>query len=294
MRALVISGGGSKGAFAGGMAQYLIQTAGREYDIFIGTSTGSLLLAHLALQDYDTIYEAYTSVDQKSIFNINPFTIQKRKGHTQIGIHHWNVLRSFLRKSKTFGESKNLRDLYASQLTEETFQQLKSSNKDIVVTVANITNNKLEYKSLRNCEYQDFVDWVWISCNFIPFMSLVVKNKFEYADGGLGCIVPITEAIRRGATVIDAIVLDTEVPHYNRLHARNPFDNMGHIFDFMGDRIKDQNIQVAKLRAKEENVALNMFYTPRVLTTNSLIFDAHQMRNWWMRGWIHAKNSLED
>ena len=184
--------------------------------------------------------------------------------------------------------------MYASQLTEETFQQLKSSNKDIVVTVANITTNKLEYKSLRDCEYQDFVDWVWISCNFIPFMSLVVKNKFEYADGGLGCIVPITEAIRRGAKVIDAIVLDTEVPHYNRLHARNPFDNLGHIFDFMGDRIKDQNIQVAKLRAKEENVALNMFYTPRVLTTNSLIFDAHQMRNWWMRGWIHAKNSLED
>ena len=80
MRALVISGGGSKGAFAGGVAQYLIQTAGREYDIFIGTSTGSLLLAHLALQDYDTIYDAYTSVDQKSIFNINPFTIQKKKG----------------------------------------------------------------------------------------------------------------------------------------------------------------------------------------------------------------------
>ena len=44
MRALVISGGGSKGAFAGGVAQYLIeQDKGREYDMFLGTSTGSLL-----------------------------------------------------------------------------------------------------------------------------------------------------------------------------------------------------------------------------------------------------------
>ena len=38
MKALVISGGGSKGAFAGGVAQYLMRNQGREYDIFVGTS----------------------------------------------------------------------------------------------------------------------------------------------------------------------------------------------------------------------------------------------------------------
>lgn len=293
MRALVISGGGSKGAFAGGVAQYLMEEAHREYDLFIGTSTGSLLIAHLALHEFEAIHKAYTTVNQKSIFDNNPFAIRSFKGHTQISIHHWNVLKNFWRKSKTFGESNNLRKLYASQLSEVAFKRLKNTSKDIVVTVSNITTNKLEYKSLKNCNYQEYIDWVWISCNFVPFMSLVVKNNFEYADGGLGCIVPITEALRRGATEIDAIVLDTEVPHYNRLHSRNAFDNMGHIFDFMGNRIKEQNIQVGKLRAREQNVPLNLFYTPRVLTTNSLIFDAHQMRKWWMRGWIHAKNTLD-
>ncbi|GAA6773297.1 hypothetical protein AAGS39_40560 [Flavobacterium sp. CGRL2] len=49
MRALVISGGGSKGAFAGGVAQYLIEEKRHEYDLFLGTSTGSLLIPHLAL-----------------------------------------------------------------------------------------------------------------------------------------------------------------------------------------------------------------------------------------------------
>lgn len=293
MRALVISGGGSKGAFAGGVAQYLIQEAKRSYDIFIGTSTGSLLLAHLALEDFETIYEAYTSVNQKSIFNNNPFAIQKVKGHTQIGIHHWNVIKNFWRKRKTFGESKNLRDLYASQLSESDFNRLKKQSKKIVVTVANITTNKLEYKLLEKSTFDEYIDWVWISCNFVPFMSLVVKNNHEYADGGLGCIVPITEAIRLGATSIDTIVLDTEVPHFNRLHSRNAFDNMGHVFDFMGNRIKEQNIQVGKLRSKEEKVNLNLIYTPSVLTTNSLIFDAPQMRKWWMRGWIHAKNTID-
>jgi len=33
-KALVISGGGSKGAFAGGVAQYLIQVRKKKYDLF--------------------------------------------------------------------------------------------------------------------------------------------------------------------------------------------------------------------------------------------------------------------
>ena len=49
MKALVISGGGSKGAFAGGLAEYLITVQRREYKIFIGSSTGSLLVPLLSI-----------------------------------------------------------------------------------------------------------------------------------------------------------------------------------------------------------------------------------------------------
>ena len=56
MRAIVISGGGSKGAFAGGVAQYLIERQQRDYDLFVGTSTGSLLLIHLALQKIEKLH----------------------------------------------------------------------------------------------------------------------------------------------------------------------------------------------------------------------------------------------
>jgi predicted patatin/cPLA2 family phospholipase len=49
MKALVVSGGGSKGAFGGGVAQYLIEEEKRDYDLLIGTSTGSLLVPFLAL-----------------------------------------------------------------------------------------------------------------------------------------------------------------------------------------------------------------------------------------------------
>jgi len=67
MKALVISGGGSKGAFAGGVAQYLIEDRKRDYDLYLGTSTGSLLIPHLALNKARKIKEIYTSVNQNSI-----------------------------------------------------------------------------------------------------------------------------------------------------------------------------------------------------------------------------------
>ena len=44
-KALVISGGGSKGAFAGGVAEYLLKEKNNTYDIFLGTSTGSLMVS---------------------------------------------------------------------------------------------------------------------------------------------------------------------------------------------------------------------------------------------------------
>ncbi|HLW33038.1 MAG TPA: patatin-like phospholipase family protein, partial [Aequorivita sp.] len=112
MRALVISGGGSKGAFAGGVAQYLIDEMNLDYDLFVGTSTGSLLISHLALDKVSKIKTAFTSVNQNSIFSSCPFTIKRDKfGGQQIGINHITVLKNFIKGKKTFGESFNLRKL---------------------------------------------------------------------------------------------------------------------------------------------------------------------------------------
>ncbi|MGA9590584.1 MAG: patatin-like phospholipase family protein, partial [Salegentibacter sp.] len=190
MRALVISGGGSKGAFAGGVAQYLTEELGREYDLYLGTSTGSLLISHLALQKSHKIKKIYTSVNQDSIFSNRPFLIRKKHGYEQISINHFNVLRNFFNGKKTFGESKHLKNLIFETLTPQEFWQLKNSRKDIVVTVSNLSMNEVEYKSIKDFDYEEFCEWIWISCNYTPFMSLVQKNGCEYADGGLGSMVP--------------------------------------------------------------------------------------------------------
>lgn len=294
MRALVISGGGSKGAFAGGVAQFLIQEAANEYDLFVGTSTGSLLISHLALGKLDKIKEIYSNVNQNSIFSNCPFTIKKKHGVDEISINHWNVLKNFMNGKKTFGESENLRELIRNSVTVAEFETLKKSATDVIVTVSNLSLNQVEYKSINDCTYDEYCDWIWISSNYTPFMSLVRKNGCEYADGGLGSIVPIEEAIKRGATHVDVVVLHTEVNYLNRMPSRNPFELLTTMLSFILDRIEHQNIRIGKLVANQKNAIINLYYTPTILTTNSLVFDKDKMTLWWKRGYLYAKNKNDE
>jgi NTE family protein len=293
MKALVISGGGSKGAFAGGVAQYLIEQKKNDYDLFIGTSTGSLLVSHLASRKVEEIKEIYTNVNQSSIFSHCPFKIKTKHGAETIGIHHFNIIKNFIKGRKTFGESYNLRDLIKNSTTEEDFNQLKQSPIDVVVTVSNLSLNQVEYKSIKDFNYEEFCEWIWVSCNYTPFMTLVKKNGCEYADGGLGSMVPIEEAIKRGATEIDAIILQTEVSQFNRMPSLNPFSLLTNMFSFMLDRIESQNIRIGKFVASNNNAIINFYYTPTVLTTNSLIFNKVKMTQWWQSGFDFAKHSNE-
>ncbi len=293
-KALVISGGGSKGAFAGGVAQYLMQDQGKDYDLFLGTSTGSLMVSHLALGEIDALKKLYTSVNQKSIFSINPFRIREVGNHKIASISHFRTIRSFLKRNKTFGESKNLKKLIKNNISTSMYEEIKASGKDVVVTVSNFTTNHVEYKSIHDCSYEDFCDWIWGSCNYIPFMSVLEKNGHQYGDGGFGSLVPIRAAIERGAKEIDVIILETEMSQLNRIPAKNAFTLLFDVQHFMLDHVERHNISIGKLSAKHNDVILHLYYTPTVLTTNSLIFDKKKMIQWWQSGYDYAKSKNQD
>lgn len=289
MRALVISGGGSKGAFAGGVAQYLIKDENRQYDMFLGTSTGSLLVSHLALNDLTKLYRVFTNVRQRDIFSVSPF-IQRRKGDREfVSINFFNSLYQFIKMKRTFGESNSLRRNIKRNFTQAEFDRIKRMNRDVVVTVSNLSRNRVEYKSIKECNYDEFCNWIWISCNYIPFMSLATVDGFEYGDGGLGCVIPIREAIQRGATEIDAIVLESENMEGNKVLGKNPFSLMISLFSHLLDQVEKNDITIGKLAAKTKNAKLNIYYTPTNLTENSLIFSKRLMTKWWEQGYQYAK-----
>lgn len=289
MKALVISGGGSKGAFAGGVVQYLMDVEGREYDIFVGTSTGGLLIPHLALNNLGKLYDIYTNVNQRSIFSLNPFVVRKKGDREYVSINYFNTFLQFIKRKRTFGESKSLRKTIRKNFSFSEYMGILDTHKDVVVTVSNLSKNRVEYKSIRDFSYDEFCDWIWISCNYIPFMSLVKKNGFEYGDGGLGCVLPIREAIRRGAKEIDAIILESENMEYNKVLGKNPFSLMLSIYGFVLDQIEYHDISGGKLVAKHNGVQLNLYYTPTKLTENSLVFNKKLMAEWWLQGFNYAE-----
>ncbi len=88
MKALVISGSGSKGALAGGLVAYLIHEGKRDYEIFIGSSTGSLFVPLLSIGEAIKLKTVFTLVTQNDNFSNCPFLLKKVKGLFKTKINH--------------------------------------------------------------------------------------------------------------------------------------------------------------------------------------------------------------
>jgi NTE family protein len=289
--ALVISGGGAKGAFAGGVASYLLER-NIDYSVYVGSSTGSLLAPLLALGKIDVLRNVYTNVGQNDIFSRNPFIIKKDKdGQYSVKINHMMVLGMFLRGKVTFGESENLKKLVKSNYSETDHQILQASGKTVIVTVSNFTTSEVEYKYIEQLSYDDAIDWIWASANVTPFMSLLCKDGFEYGDGGFGNVAPIQKAIDEGCCHIDAIILENQEKKYHQASSTNGFDLLAKVLAFSTSKIMKNDITIGNLESWHKSVHLNMYFPPRVLTYNSLIFDSELMNQWWHEGYDYAKST---
>jgi predicted acylesterase/phospholipase RssA len=291
MRALVISSGGSKGAFAGGVAEHLIKEKNIDYDIFIGSSTGGLLLPHLAIGKIEKIKKIYTTVRQNDIFNVNPFKIRKTEDGYKTSINHINTILTFLKGSPTFGESKNLLKLIEKSFTEEEFRKLQDSGKQVIFTLSNLTEQRIEYFEYENASFETLCQWMWASANFVPFMSLFEYNGNHYADGGFGSYVPIGHAIEKGATNIDVIILEKEEPVQRDISNKNAFSLLMSTMRFMNTQLSVKDKMIAELRAHKapKDVHIRIYYTPRNLIDNSLIFQPELMKQWWKEGLEYAR-----
>jgi|TARA_R110000851_G_scaffold212152_2_gene364822 NTE family protein len=287
-KALVISGGGSTGAFAGGVIQYLLQDKEKEYDLYVGTSTGSLLAPLSSVREIEILRQGYTNVTSKDIFSFNPFFTKGKKA----GKHnYWKILLRIIMLRKTFGESHNLREFIRKYFKQKHFDKLKNSHVEVIAVVTNLTLETTEYKSSNDYSYDEFCDWLWASANVPIYMSLMKKNGFQYADGGLFQNVPIQAAIDAGATEIDVIVLDSEsITPKGNFEIKNPIHFVISILRMVMKKSMRNNIEMGKLQSNNKNIDINLCFIPEVLTNNTLSFDKEKMVEWWDLGYEHAKN----
>ncbi len=281
-RALVISGGGSKGAWGGGIAHALINKHGAEWDRLYGCSTGSLLVTLTALREMERLKKAYTTVSSDDIFSVNPFT---KDGKIRVLNAVWRIIQG----KTSLGESGNLSKKVYDFFTLEDFLKIQQQGKEIFCTVTNFTTGEVEYKSSAKLGYTDYVEYTVASTSVPVAMDLVRKDGSEYLDGGVMEHVPLQKAIDDGADVVDVIIMRPENYPRESWKAKNILQVFMRTVDVMEKEVSTSDVLIGKLLARKD-VTLNFYYTPRVLTDNSLIFDEKQMSGWWDEAYASVMN----
>ena len=210
--ALVISGGGSKGAFAVGVAKYLIQEKNLDFDIICGTSTGSLMAPLLATKDLTLLEQLYTTKKTEDIL---------LKG---------NVIRRFVDFHSLY-DVKPLERLLQDTYTQAFYDQLTATNKAIFFTTVCLQTSCIVYFSTQDVILSRGYEVIKVagrdemnrailasSCQpvFMPPIEVqpTVRPLRQFVDGGVREYAAIQLAIDCGATEVYAILLspETSVP----------------------------------------------------------------------------------
>ena len=171
-RALLISGGGSWGAFGGGT----LARINGDYDTIVGVSTGSLLAPMTALREWELLKAGYTTVTNSSVFDkywYKPMPLTD-KGNISITA----MVITLILGEKTVCTSNALRRTIDRNFPQNFFDELNRQNKEVLVGTQNYGQipSKIHYFSSANVSYEEFKDWMWCSANFPFYTSLVQKS----------------------------------------------------------------------------------------------------------------------
>ncbi|HRO69309.1 MAG TPA: patatin-like phospholipase family protein [Chitinophagaceae bacterium] len=213
-KALVISGGGSKGAFAVGVYKHLVENFALDFDTLVGTSTGALIVPLAALGKTDLLEELYTTQKTENI------VIKDNIGNR-------------LNKDAIF-EVTPLWDTINKYYTDAFYEELIESGKEIFLNTTCLQTEELvvfttvqepipskyyEVRRLVNAEH--FRRAVLASACQPVFMTPVKVNKrvpgepfpdHQFVDGGVREYAGVQMAIDNDAKEIFTILLASDQP----------------------------------------------------------------------------------
>lgn len=210
-KALIISGGGSKGAFAVGVIKDLAATYRLVFDTVIGTSTGALIAPLAAMNELDALEALYTGVTTSDLLEEH-----------DLGASIWNGTSIYTAN----GLGARVRQIY----TDAFYSRLTAARKKIYLTTTCLQTQELvvyttdpnpvatgsyyRIKKIQNAEH--FRRAVMASASQPVFMPPVRIDKdmpgvanpgYQYVDGGTREYAGIGIALEAGADELFAILL---------------------------------------------------------------------------------------
>lgn len=230
-RALVLSGGGSRGAYEIGAWQALTEL-GVRFDGVYGTSIGALNAALVAQGDLDralNVWENITvsqvvNVEDEEDFSIDRMVVRKR-----------DVIPFLVENAKYLKmDISPLEQLVRENINES---RIRASGMDFGVMTVKMPQLQACPMRLQDMERGSIADWIIASASCFPVFPSRNIDGQRYVDGGYYDNLPIDMALEDGAEEIIAVELHPEHAHpeYVRmpwLTGIKPLHNLGGFLDF--------------------------------------------------------------
>lgn len=267
MRALVISGGGCKGAFAVGAIEYFIEQF-YDWDLIVGTSTGALIAPLVAAGKFSLAKYIYSNVRTKDLI----------KKHCWLTLPWRNSLYS----------ANGLQQVIETHYTPEVHSFLRHDIDvpEVSVCTVNLNSGMVCYWSPKDCSREEFCRALLASANQPGLMPPIqIKKGGDYhVDGGVREVVPIAYAVEMGANEVTAIVLSP----YKLEHSGSNFDNIPDIL------LRTLDLMVTEIREGDvtNRVNLTVVRPDDALVDNSLRFNPKEMQKMMKIGYEVAKREV--
>ncbi len=197
-RAVVLSGGGAKGAYQLGVWKAL-RRLNINYDIVTGTSVGALNGVMMVQNDYFKALKLWYYMDYKNVIDIEiKKQFNSNKGKQEI-------IGMYAKGAFTGGyEMSGLKKVINNFFDSENFF---SSKVDFGLVTTKFPSLKAKYILKNKVDKDLFKDYLLASASCFPaFKMTKIKNEY-YLDGGYNDNLPIDLAIKLGAEEIIAVDL---------------------------------------------------------------------------------------
>ena len=188
--ALVLSGGGSRGAYEAGVWQALTEL-GVKIDIVTGTSVGAINGAMVVQGELEPTVKLWKEIETHMVFDI-PQGTQPIEYAKEIIIN------------KGAGTS-GLKKLLQEYIDEDA---VRRSPVDFGVVVVELPGLVPHYVFKEDMKPGQIIDYIMASASLFPALQSYTIDGKEFIDGGYADVMPIDMALKKGATDVIAVYLN--------------------------------------------------------------------------------------
>jgi NTE family protein len=269
MRALVLSGGGSKGSFQIGVLKKLVESDPRGYDLICGVSVGAINAAGLAMHPKSDYPVAVAFMEKQ----------WRERVRTPVIYKNWCLFGKVASLwKKSIYDSSPLKQFMYENVDLE---RIRASGVKLAVGAVSLETQEFR---LGTQDDNNFVDWVLASSSFPIFMTPVTIDGQSWSDGGIRSTTPLGHAIKSGADEIDIVLCydpDIETTSWNSESEAAVPDQLIRVLGIMSDQIALSDLKIAGLKNelvqvndKYRKIKMNVYCPGKfVPVSDSLTFD---------------------